>query len=57
MDLRNYIEDDELDDSYEGLLRLEERIGNVKHSLDNNLINKNKLIKYNKNNKEIKETK
>jgi len=57
MDLRNYMDDDELDDSYEGLLRLEERIGNVKHNLDNNLINKNKLIKYNKNNKEIKETK
>ncbi|ORY63719.1 hypothetical protein LY90DRAFT_505165 [Neocallimastix californiae] len=57
MDLRNYIEDDELDDSYEGLLRLEERIGNVKHSLDNNLINKNKVIKYSKDNKEIQETK
>jgi len=45
MDLRNYVEDDELDDSYEGLLRLEERIGNVKHNLDTHQINKNKIIR------------
>jgi len=55
MDLRNYVEDDELDDSYEGLLRLEERIGNVKHNLNSNQINKNKTLKYNKDNKEIQE--
>jgi len=56
MDLRNYVEDEELDDSYEGLLRLEERIGNVKHNLNTTQINKNKTLKYNKNNKEIQET-
>jgi len=57
MDLRNYVEDDELDDSYEGLLRLEERIGNVKHNLDTHQINKNKIIKYDKDNKDIQESK
>jgi len=57
MDLRNYVDDDELDCSYEGLLRLEERIGNVRHNLDTNLIDKNKVLKYNKDNKEIQETK
>ena len=56
MDLRNYVEDEELDDSYEGLLRLEERIGNVKHNLNATQINKNKTIKYEKDNKEIQET-
>ena len=56
MDLRNYVEDEELDDSYEGLLRLEERIGNVKHNLNTTQINKNKTIKYEKGSKEIQET-
>ncbi len=56
MDLRNYVEDEELDDSYEGLLRLEERIGNVKHNLNTTQINKNKTLKYDKENKEIQET-
>ncbi|ORX60975.1 hypothetical protein BCR36DRAFT_365560 [Piromyces finnis] len=57
MDLRNYVDDGELDDSYEGLLRLEERIGNVKHNLNKSQINKNKALKYDKDNKEIQETK